>query len=113
MAALANKSLNEPVPVNPIGLWGTEKVWPRSARIPNVLNLVTPPTVSIVVGESVALSYDDVEADTEKIMKAIMALLPEASRAHGKPTKEEIALASPPGYKGDQKKEAHRRPGTD
>src|SRR5207244_8627099 len=23
-------------PVVPIGLWGTEKVWPRSARVPNV-----------------------------------------------------------------------------
>ena len=113
LAALANKSSNEPVPVIPIGLWGTEKVWPRSARIPNVLNVVTPPTVTIVVGEPVTLSYDDVEADTEKIMQAIMDLLPEASRTHGKPTKEEIALASPPGYKGDQKKEDDRRPGTD
>ena len=113
LAALANKSSNESVPVIPIGLWGTEKVWPRSARIPNVLNVVTPPTVTIVVGEPVTLSYDDVEADTEKIMQAIMDLLPEASRTHGKPTKEEIALASPPGYKGDQKKEDDRRPGTD
>ena len=100
-------------PVIPIGLWGTEKVWPRSARIPNVLNVVTPPTITIVVGHPVALSYDDVEADTEKIMQAIMDLLPEASRTHGKPTKEEIALASPPGYKGDEHKEKARRPGTD
>ena len=100
-------------PVIPIGLWGTEKVWPRSARIPNVLNVVTPPTITIVVGHPVALSYNDVEADTEKIMQAIMDLLPEASRTHGKPTKEEIALASPPGYKGDEHKEKARRPGTD
>ena len=90
-------------PVIPIGLWGTEKVWPRSARIPNVLNVVTPPTVTIVV----------VEADTHKIMQAIMDLLPEASRNHGKPTKEEIALASPPGYKGEEHKENERRPGSD
>ena len=27
-------------PVIPLGLWGTEKVWPRSARIPNLLNVV-------------------------------------------------------------------------
>ncbi len=113
LAALANRSLNEPVPVIPIGLWGTEKVWPRSARIPNVLNVVTPPTVTIKVGKPITLSYEDVEADTEKIMKAIMALLPEESRTHGKPTKEEIALALPPGYKGDQHKEKARRPGTD
>ena len=107
LAALAR------VPVIPIGLWGTEKVWPRSARIPNVLNVVTPPTVTIVVGEPVTLSYDDVEADTHKIMQAIMDLLPEASRNHGKPTKEEIALASPPGYKGEEHKENERRPGSD
>ena len=29
-------------PVIPIGLWGTEKVWPRSSRLPNVLNVVRP-----------------------------------------------------------------------
>ena len=32
-------------PVIPIGLWGTEKVWPRSSRLPNVLNVTNPPTV--------------------------------------------------------------------
>ncbi|MFP5489702.1 MAG: HAD-IB family hydrolase, partial [Acidimicrobiia bacterium] len=26
-------------PVIPIGLWGTEQVWPRSSRLPNVLNV--------------------------------------------------------------------------
>ncbi len=113
LAALANESLNEPVPVIPIGLWGTEKVWPRSARIPNVLNLVTPPTVTITVGEPITLAYGDVEADTATIMQAIMDLLPEESRTHGKPTKQEIALALPPGYKGDHKKEKDRRPGHD
>ena len=30
-------------PVIPIGLWGTERVWPRSSRLPNVLNMVDPP----------------------------------------------------------------------
>ena len=30
-------------PVIPIGLWGTEKVWPRRARLPNVTNLTSPP----------------------------------------------------------------------
>ena len=28
-------------PVIPVGLWGTEQVWPRSARLPSVLNLPT------------------------------------------------------------------------
>ena len=29
-------------PVVPVGLWGTEQVWPRSARLPNVLALRQP-----------------------------------------------------------------------
>ena len=29
-------------PVIPIGLWGTEKVWPRSSRLPQPLTLVRP-----------------------------------------------------------------------
>ena len=33
-------------PVIPVGLWGTEKVWPRSARLPNMLNVVDPPHVT-------------------------------------------------------------------
>lgn len=107
LAALAR------VPIIPIGLWGTEKVWPRSARLPNVLNVVTPPTVTIKVGQPLTLQYEDVAVDTAAIMQAIMDLLPEESRTHGKPTKAEIALALPPGYKGDQKKEKHRRPGHD
>lgn len=107
LAALAR------VPVIPVGLWGTEKVWPRSARVPNMLNVVTPPTVSITVGAPVKLAYKSPDADTKKIMKAIMALLPPESREWHEPTAEEIALALPPGYKGDLQHESVRRPGTD
>ena len=69
--------------------------------------------MTVVVCDLILLSYDSVDPGTEAIMKAIMDLLPPESRTHGKPTKEEIALALPPGYKGDQKKEKARRPGTD
>jgi putative phosphoserine phosphatase / 1-acylglycerol-3-phosphate O-acyltransferase len=100
-------------PVIPIGLWGTEKVWPRSARVPNVLNLLEPPLVTIRVGKPVKLKYDDPEQDTRKIMKAIMALLPEESRVTRTPTEEEIRLALPPGVHADRANEAVRRPGTD
>jgi len=99
--------------VVPIGLWGTEKVWPRSARLPAVLNVVDPPTVTVRVGEPVALAHRSAEADTKKMMKAIMALLPAESRRRRTPTAAEIALALPPGYKGDQEHESERRPGTD
>ena len=46
-------------------------------------------------------------------MKALMDLLPPESRERREPTDEEIALALPAGYKGDQRKETVRRPGTD
>ena len=38
-------------PVIPVGLWGTEKVWPRSSQAPNVLNVLDPPTIRIRVGD--------------------------------------------------------------
>ncbi|MGB8858751.1 MAG: HAD-IB family hydrolase [Ilumatobacteraceae bacterium] len=107
LAALAR------VPVIPVGLWGTEKVWPRSARVPNMLNVVTPPTVTITVGKPVKLTYKSADADTKRIMKALMDLLPPESRDHHEPTADEIALALPPGYKGDLQHESVRRPGTD
>ena len=42
-----------------------------------------------------------------------MDLLPPESREHREPTAEEIALALPPGYKGDRHERDGRRPGTD
>jgi putative phosphoserine phosphatase / 1-acylglycerol-3-phosphate O-acyltransferase len=84
-------------PVIPIGLWGTEKVWPRSSRVPNVLNIVNPPQVTISVGAPVKLKYQSAETDTKKIMKAIMDLLPDESRVRHQPTAEELAATYPPG----------------
>ena len=101
------------VPVIPVGMWGTEKVWPRSARVPNILNVVSPPTITITVGAPVKLGYRSADADTKKIMTALMDLLPPESRERRQPTAEEIAIASPGGYKGDQRKETVRRPGSD
>ena len=78
-------------PVIPVGLWGTEKVWPRSARLPNVLNIVDPPVVTIRVGAPVPLKYQSPDADTKRIMKALMDLLPPESRVKRVPTAEELA----------------------
>jgi putative phosphoserine phosphatase/1-acylglycerol-3-phosphate O-acyltransferase len=100
-------------PVIPIGLWGTEKVWPRSARLPNVLNVADPPLITIRVGPPVALKYQSPDADTKRIMKALMALLPAESRVKRTPTDEELALSFPRGYKGDVGAEVKRRPGAD
>jgi putative phosphoserine phosphatase/1-acylglycerol-3-phosphate O-acyltransferase len=100
-------------PVIPMGIWGTEKVWPRSSRLPNVLNVLTPPKVTVRVGPPVVLQYKNPDSDTKRIMEAIMDLLPPESRVPHTPTPEELALTLPPGYRGDPGAERTRRPGRD
>jgi putative phosphoserine phosphatase/1-acylglycerol-3-phosphate O-acyltransferase len=85
-------------PVIPMGLWGTEAVWPRSSRIPNLTNVVHPPPVRTRVGRPVRLGLVDAEADTERIMAAIVDLLPPEARLPREPTAEEIARALPAGH---------------
>ncbi len=83
-------------PVVPIGVWGTERVWPRSAKVPNVTALARPPKVTISIGRPVPLGLEDAVADTTALMAAIVDLLPpEAHRVHV-PTAEELALTQPP-----------------
>lgn len=85
-------------PVIPVGLWGTEAVWPRSARLPDVTNLLHPPTVRVRVGKPVHLELSDAAADTAAIMSAITTQLPtEALRPH-EPTAEELARTFPPDH---------------
>jgi putative phosphoserine phosphatase/1-acylglycerol-3-phosphate O-acyltransferase len=99
-------------PVIPIGIWGTEHVWPRSARIPRI-PVGSRPLVTATVGKPVTLDYQDPDEDTRRIMAAIVEILPPEAREHRVPTAEELALTFPPGYTGDPKAEADRRPGTD
>ncbi len=98
-------------PIIPVGLWGTEKVWPRSARLPK-LSIPRPP-VRLNVGQPVELGLVDPDVDTTAIMSALSALLPEQARQEHEPSKEELALTYPPGYNGDVSQEHDRRPGTD
>jgi putative phosphoserine phosphatase/1-acylglycerol-3-phosphate O-acyltransferase len=100
-------------PVIPVGLWGTERVWPRSSRFPDVLNVTDPPEVRIRVGEPVELKRRSLAADTKRIMSAIVELLPADAYTRRTPTAEELARTYPPGYKGDPSKERDRRPGRD
>ena len=79
----------------PLGLWGTEAVWPRSSKVPNVTNLLHPPTVTVTVGAPVAVAGDDAVADTQRLMSTIAGLLPEASRRPHKPTEDELARTRP------------------
>jgi putative phosphoserine phosphatase/1-acylglycerol-3-phosphate O-acyltransferase len=85
-------------PVIPVGVWGTEKVWPRSARLPNITNVLRPPTVRVRVGRPVTgLTGTDFAADTERIMSAITELLPPEAHLPRLPTAEELARTMPPG----------------
>ena len=100
-------------PVIPVGLWGTEKVWPRSSRLPDITNLADPPSVRVRVGQPIDLKYRSLDADTRRIMSAIVDLLPVEARRRRVPTDAELALTYPPGYRGDPGRENERRPGTD
>lgn len=82
-------------PVIPFGIWGSEQVWPRSARLPNVLNITNPPTVRVRVGPPVELAHRSAAADTRRIMEAIVDCLPPEARERREPTEEEIRLATP------------------
>jgi putative phosphoserine phosphatase / 1-acylglycerol-3-phosphate O-acyltransferase len=101
-------------PVIPVGLWGTDQVWPRSERLPNLLAIAHPPLVTVTVGKPVAgLKGQSPDADTKRIMTAIAKLLPPEARKRRTPTAAELARTYPPGYKGDPGAEDARRPGTD
>ena len=99
-------------PVIPVGIWGTDEVWPRSSRLPNLAPLQRP-LVTVSVGPPVPLGHTDVDADTRAIMSAIVDLLPEEARQRREPTEEELRRTFPPGYRGDPDAELDRRPGTD
>lgn len=98
-------------PVIPVGLWGTEKVWPRSSRLPN-LDLADPPLVTIRIGQPVELKHKSLDKDTQRIMMAIVDQLPSEAREHREPTPEELIPTYPPGYGGDPDAETERRPGS-
>lgn len=100
-------------PVIPVGIWGTERVWPRNAKLPNITNVASPPQVLVTVGAPVELSGTDPDADTRAIMDAIVALLPEEARTWREPTEEELRRSYPSNYSGDPAAEDDRRPGTD
>jgi len=97
----------------PVGIWGTELVWPRNAKLPNITNITSPPTITITVGEPFSVGGSDPDTDTEAIMAAITALLPVEAREHREPTEDEIRRALPSNYRGDPDAEFERRPGTD
>lgn len=106
------------VPVIPVGLWGTEQVWPRSSKLPDLTNVLDPPRVRVRVGAPVELKHRSVDADTRRMMRAISDLLPPEARQRREPTPEELARTYPGGVVPDDvddaaAHESGRRPGTD
>lgn len=90
------------VPVIPFALTGTEKVWPRSSRLPRVANLLNRPEVTVSFGEPVDLKYRSVPRDMERIFGAITAMLPDEVREPERPTLEELAKTYPDGKVPDE-----------
>lgn len=84
-------------PVVPIGLWGTEAVWPRSTKIPRVATVFNPPEVAVRVGAPASLEGLGIERATEEIMAAISSLLPEAQQRRSPPRHAELAATYPSG----------------
>jgi len=69
-------------------------------------NVLSPPTVRVRVGPAVAglgRGPGDAVADTEKIMAAIGALLPEEARQLREPTEEELTRTYPMGRVGEER----------
>jgi putative phosphoserine phosphatase / 1-acylglycerol-3-phosphate O-acyltransferase len=61
----------------------------------------------------VALTHDDPDTDTKRIMAAITELLPPEARRRRTPTEAELRRTYPPGYRGEPARETERRPGRD
>jgi putative phosphoserine phosphatase/1-acylglycerol-3-phosphate O-acyltransferase len=83
--------------VLPVALWGTEHVWPRSSRLPDVMTVLAPRPVTVTVGAAVELVAEDPKEATIQLMAAIAALLPEEARSPRTPTREELARTFPAG----------------
>jgi putative phosphoserine phosphatase/1-acylglycerol-3-phosphate O-acyltransferase len=84
-------------PVIPVGIWGSERVWPRSSRLPNVTNVLRPPTVRIRIGPPVeGLSYSNAKEDTKAMMAAIVDLLPPEAKQAQQPSEDKLARTKPP-----------------
>jgi len=82
-------------PVIPVGLSGTEAVWPRSSKVPLFWNVLRPPTVEVRAGCPVLLGGTDARADTATVMRAIENLLPSASGPSPPPATDDVGRATP------------------
>ncbi len=82
-------------PIVPVGIWGTERVWPRNASFPYIMNLAEPPTVTVRVGRPYHPAGTDLRALTAELMDRIVQLLPPEATEHHQPTEAELAATFP------------------
>ncbi len=87
------------VPIIPLGVWGTETVWPRNSKVPLVWNVTKPAKVLLRAGPPVQLGRTKASTsrDLDSVMKAIMDLLPEESRVRREVSTQELAATVPDG----------------
>jgi putative phosphoserine phosphatase/1-acylglycerol-3-phosphate O-acyltransferase len=102
-SGVARLAVATDAPVVPVAMWDNEKIWPRSSRLPNVMEMVTRRPVHVKVGEPMQLKLpagaDESVAYrelTQQVMDAISALLPDEVRNPKRPTAEQIEAATPP-----------------
>ena len=81
--------------VVPVGLWGTERVWPRSSSIPIMTTVLRPPMVTVRVGAPMSLTGEDAPSGTQAVMAAIVDLLPEGAHVKHMPTADELSRTRP------------------
>jgi len=93
--------------VIPIGIWGTELVWPRSQRVPDIAEVLHPPEVRVRIGKAVQLGIEDAVADTGALMSAISDLLPADARVFHQPGPEDLARTYPHGRVPSSSANAH------
>ena len=101
-------------PVIPVGLWGTEKVWPRSERLPNLLALRHPPKITDPrrqggEGPRGRLTRRRHHEDHDGHQRSSS---PPEARKKRTPTDEELAKTYPGGKVKDTDEQS-RRPGQD
>ncbi len=82
-------------PIVPVGIWGTERAWPRHKKVPYVMNLSEPPEVTIRFGEPCTPRPDS--EGTAALMDRIVDLLPLEARRPYVPTDAELAATFPDG----------------
>jgi putative phosphoserine phosphatase/1-acylglycerol-3-phosphate O-acyltransferase len=83
-------------PVVPVGLWGTERVWPRSSKLPKLVTL-NPPRVAVRVGPPVDGLTGKAVPDTKRLMAAIVEQLPPEARISRPPTDAQLRASYPGG----------------